>query len=478
MKSVAKSAPRTKSLESTGNRLGFAVSVAFLRLVLDACYVLYIVPTFKNYELQPLILDVDVWQYVVSWLFIVPVLVLPFNKFNFSSIFFLSFTVFLYLPASSIYGLDSTTSTVAMLAMVLGLVVAWIFAEERSLRIVVPLNIDGEKPALAICMCFSALFVVYSFYSGAMGNFSLSLDNIYSLRETQQKLIDVGLFGYLNLWTQKVFNPLILLIGLHKKRWALVAFALILQIYFFGVTQHRSHLVLPLMVGLIWLLYTRRFNVPKTIVFSASFLLAVLMVSLIEGYETLPSILLRRAFFVPPAVTFDWLTFFQIAPKIHWSDNLLAWLIPSQYHGVETTRYVGFLITGDDNVAYNSGIVGSGFANLGYFGIAFYAATLGTFAQIVKGMVQHGLPIFIPAALLIGPFRTAWADADLFASLLSHGILVGVAMLWLYGNGGRPSERYPLAEGAHAPIRSVDVPPARHLRGDRHGGSPSRLRQS
>ncbi|MNY40286.1 hypothetical protein D3C86_1750200 [compost metagenome] len=95
--------------------------------------------------------------------------------------------------------------------------------------------------------------------------------------------------------------------------------------------------------------------------------------------------------------------------------------------------YLGDYFVPGKSLAFNAGIVGTGYAQAGFFGVIFYATTLGFFLRFVNGLIKGGLPVYMVAAVLITPIRTAWADSDLFSALLSHGILIGIVVLWLYG---------------------------------------------
>jgi len=274
-------------------------------------------------------------------------------------------------------------------------------------------------------------------------------------------MLDFGIFSYLNLWTQKIFNPFLLAIGIYRKNRLMVIGAVAAQIFFFAVTQHRSHLFLPIIVYLASQLYVRKLSIAGLFAWSGMLLGALLVVSVAADLQALPALIIRRAFFVPSAITFEWVKFFSNLPKIYWSDGILRVFIHTRYSGESMPWYVGYYVSHGMQVAYNVGLVGTGYAQASYFGVILYAAILGFVVKIVNTMIHSGLPAFLPAALLFGPIRTAWADADVLTAVLSHGIFMGIVVMWLYGsqNARRLPQRH--APGA-APGAEKRVEPRLH----------------
>jgi hypothetical protein len=432
-------------------------AVVAFRLALDLSYALYVAPVFSDYDILGLALFVefDFIRYIASFIFLIPVFFLPHDKKRFSSVFFLSATMFFYIPATSLWGLDSQRDLNGMIAMAVALLAAY------AAQSFIAAKDDGEGRAdemrpltqrqlitVGIAALFCIGFVLAAYVTDAIAGISFELSEIYLNREFQSERIDVGLLAYFNLWTQKIFSPLLLIVGLQRKNIFLIGFSLAMQLFFFGITQHRIHLFLPLIIFMVMQLYQRRIEISTVLFASAAFIVLALLASLVLQLEELPSILFRRTFFVPPQVSFEWISFFEDQRKIYWSDKLLEWLIPSSYNGMDPPTWLAWQISGR-NFAFNSGIVGAGYSNAGYLGVLFYAMVLGALAGAVDNMVRAGTPIFMAAALLVGPFRTAWADSDLFAAFLSHGLLIGCIFLWLYS---------PVTKGLFRPTAQVKAP--------------------
>ena len=206
-------------------------AVVVFRLALDLSYALYVAPVFSEYDILGLELYVefDFIRYIASFIFLIPVFLLPRDKRRFSSVFFLSATMFFYIPATSLWGLDSARGLNGMLAMVAALAAAYVAQS------FVAAKDGGEPPAVErlpltqaqlITIGIAGLacigFVIAAYVTDAIAGISFDLSEIYLNREFQSERIDVGLLAYLNLWTQKIFSPLLLIVGLHRRNILLI----------------------------------------------------------------------------------------------------------------------------------------------------------------------------------------------------------------------------------------------------------------
>ncbi len=281
-----------------------------------------------------------------------------------------------------------------------------------------------EGIVVGISIGFVAAFVGWSIASGAASNLNFDLGRIYEFRQETGEALDGGIAGYLNLWAQKVFNPLLLAIGLRRRSWMLIAGALAAQVYFFAVTQHRIHLFMPVLVFMIYLLYARNLTLRRLYFLAGAGLAAFLVVALALNLDTAASLIVRRALYVPASVTFGWFEYFAFNPKVYWTDRFVFGRTPTDYTGLSLPAVLGDYRSPNTPFAFNAGLVGAGFGQAGLWGVALYAGILGLLLRFANGLVRRGVPVYMAAAVLIGPIRTAWADSDVLTAVLSHGLLV------------------------------------------------------
>lgn len=419
-------------------RFRFVLAVILFRVSLDVCYVFYVNPAFESHFLMPMRLDFDVLRYCLSYALVVGLaLFLPHGNRSFSGIAFMVAMIFVFVPMTAMYGLDRHLPADAVLAGLVAIVLCYFATTLRIVRVRTPLAKSGRTAAVAAAFCFVMLFVAWSVVSGAVANISFDLTQIYTYREIASGLLDVGLMSYVSIWAQKVFNPFLLAYGLYRRNNLLVLFAIVMQIYFFGVTQHRIHLFVPVLVFMVYWLYALKISIARLYLMASAGVVGILVLTLAANLDAVAAIVLRRAFFVPASAAFDWVAYFADKPKVLFADNLLEGVTNSAYTGKSLPFLLGDHMAPGREISFNSGIIGAGFAQVGLLGVAFYAIVLGWIIKFVNSLIRQGVPVFVAAALLIAPIRTAWADSDLFTALLSHGIVVSLVVLWLLGGARR-----------------------------------------
>ncbi len=426
-------APGSKKL--FGERGRFIVSCVFYKISLDIAYIFYLSEAFGNHFLTPFQLKFEILNYVESyvWLLLVS-FVSPFTTRNMSGIFFGSVVLFLLVPLTTMYGLNSDQSRHSMILTVLALYTSFLASSVKAPQLIVPYPKNGYKIAMALCLANALLFLGVSIVTGALFRMNFDIGRVYEFRTEFSQSLDVGIFAYLNLWTQKIFTPFLLAVGLHRKNWMIVAFCIGMHILYFGLTQHRQHLFVPALVFFAWYVYKKQWPFTYGLILSGVFVLFSTILIMGLDLKVLGALIIRRAFFVAASVTEGWVHYFSENPYVYFSDNILSSFLATEYTNQSLPMYVGDRILPGLDLAYNAGIVATGFAQLGALGVVIYALIMGFYLRAINSLIRNGVPAFIPAAILFLPVRTAWAASDLFASLLSHGLIVGLLVVWLYGS--------------------------------------------
>ena len=193
---------------------------------------------------------------------------------------------------------------------------------------------------------------------------------------------------------------------------------------------------------IVYLFYNYRISLTRVYVLSGLGVLAIAAITLAFDLESLSVLTIRRALYVGASVTFDWIDYFSKEPSIWWTDrHLLFGRFPTQYTGVNIPEMMAQIKVPGPPWAFNSGLVGTGYAQGGIFGVALYAALLGVLINYANRLIKRGGSVYIAAAILIGPIRGAWADSDLLTVILSHGILVALVMLSMLDRDEQPTVR-------------------------------------
>ncbi|MGJ8590123.1 MAG: hypothetical protein ACSHXW_18615 [Yoonia sp.] len=417
-------------------RFQFVLAGFFFKIALDVSYATYLTNAFANHFLTPFVINFSIFQYIESfaWLAVV-LLFVPFSSKSAGGLAFFAAIIFIYAPVASIYSMDDDRSRYTVLLCALAIGAAYLSsATGVGHRVNISLPKHGQRYLLVLSFLFSGLFLVIAATSGALFSMNFNIARVYELRSELGSKVDIGLFAYTNLWTQKIFTPLIFAIGLHRKSLWMIGFALTMHLIYFGVTQHRSHLFAPILVYVVFLLYRREFSYAGGLSLLGLALISLNLAILAFDLEDFGALTIRRALFVGPSVTYSWIEYFAENPKVFFADNLLASIVRNEYTGVNLPLFMGDFMRNNMEIAFNSGLVGAGFAQLGATGVILYGGIIGVFIRINRRLIESGVPPYIPAAILFFPYRIAWADADLMTALLSHGIIVGTLAVWLFGS--------------------------------------------
>jgi hypothetical protein len=428
------SAPRGEARKIFGSRLYFVFSVYVFRAILDLCYVYYLSISFLDDPITPMPLNVDFGRLVISYLLIAPLAqIVPCDKKNLSGIFFLAALAFLYVPMTSMAGMNSEKSLSPVLIVGFAILVSRMWIALPSPALPMPSSRHGISAAVMISLTMVSVFVAWSIISGAARNFNLDINKIYIYRESLSEVLDIGRMAYFNLWVQKIFNPFLLAIGFFYKKRVLLIVCIFLQMYFFAITQHRSHIFVPVLIYFVYVLYHRNFYIATIYNLIGITLVFLLLVAVYLDLDQLLSIVIRRAFYVGGSVTFDWIAYFNDNPHVYFADNLLKKYVVNSYSGENLPALMSRLVFSGKEFGFNTGLVGAGYAQLGMAGVFLYATVIGLIVWLVNGLIERGLPAFVAVAILFEPMRTAWAESDVLTTLLSHGVLIGMLLMWVHG---------------------------------------------
>lgn len=408
--------------------------VAF-RLLLDFGYIKFIYPLFEYSGFE---YNLDYTKLIISWLsiFIVFLIIFIKRKNPLIYIFFLVYCINI-LPTSSYYALSGSSSESFWSALVVYTVILlMLFKYKNGLTYKLNYNTQKQNIIITVIILISIINISYLIYS-TKGNYVVSFEDVYDYRAAN---IDsyLGIFGYLNNWTPKIFIPLLIAVGLVRKNKIIIIIGIVLCLAFFAFTGHKS-VLLPVILSFLLSVvfktvvkdnYFERFSIfclSGLIIFS---MLGVLLY-LWNGQALFGSILFRRAFFIPvflDDVYFD--MFSELYQPIYWSNGLLSSFIQYPYGNEPAAKIVGAYLN-SPNTNANTGFVASGFMNARYIGIIVYTFILISINLILLRIAARVDTIMFNAILLL-PFLALFSSSDLPTTMLTHGLLIALITLYLY----------------------------------------------
>lgn len=396
--------------------------------ILDWSYIEFVYP---NYGYMGFDLQFNPIKAVESYSLVLFLGILTFNLFynlrKPSKIFIYVLFVTLIIPVSSIYFLRDQ-DRYFMYLMVLGYLTL-IFTVRFS-KIV---NITRLKQGTIIAFIIVTGITLYVYgklvLTGGLGRLNFSITDVYITR-AQYVANQNTLMGYLIVWQANVINPLLLAYSLYKRKKIIFTIACGMQVILFGMTGFKSFLFAPLVIIAISY-FLNKFGTKTLLlwILSGSQLLVVISIFIYKLSNSLifPSIFIRRLFFVPAQLHFQYFDFFSSHPKLMLSHSILASFIDYPYP-LNPPQLIAYNYYGTVFSA-NTGYLGDAYANFGEIGVIIFSIILGT-ALAVFDRVSIVLPVELSTSIILIPSMSL-INSALFTSFLTHGILFLIIILYL-----------------------------------------------
>jgi len=396
---------------------------------LDISYLYFVVPLFgySGFRLE--------WSYirVIESYVLTTVLGLLTPKDVQKVAKFLIYILFLSVVVSilSYYSLSGADTWPVYIICFQYLIILFVYKFWQGKYVTITPIKGGGKIATRVSLFFVVFMLIYTlFIQGGIGRLNFDLSKIYEVRETSNELFGSGIFGYFLPWTFRVFNILLIVLSIQQKKVSKTIIFIGIQVLFFGLTGFKAVLIYPLV--LLGAYYVLRSKYKLSLLFSA-LILSVLIPLVIYWYNgniTLSSIFIRRTYFTPSMLSFEYYDFFSKNEFVNLSNSIFSNLINYPYDvqpAILIGRYSGF---GDETNA-NTGFLATSYMHFGIVGAVIYPTIVGAILKLIDKFEEAAIPQWVLLGLLILPFNGLFRSADLTTSILTHGLGLALLMLWL-----------------------------------------------
>ncbi|MBW7929826.1 MAG: hypothetical protein H3C57_00765 [Gammaproteobacteria bacterium] len=315
----------------------------------------------------------------------------------------------------------------------------------------------GTSPEWPMWIGIGAMYF-FIIAGGDYSSIDFSLDKIYANR-AQISESQSGYFEYLHTNLSKSLLPFLLILYYTKRRYWLLGVTVICSLGVFLVSQHRAALFFPLLALLCyrstgWAGAAGGRGIMN--MFSAV-LIAGMVLICIDATVLLGDIAIRRTFIVPAALNYEYFRFFQEHPFTLFSDSTLSFGLVPRVYPDQVPFLIGYEI-GLPGAHANASYLGSGFQQAGLAGVLLYVLILSIMLKFLDGIgKQIGNNCFVFAICAPSLF---WLidSSDLPSVFLTHGLLLSMAILWLWSPYLRLHLSRPEST-THKPITSPSTPP-------------------
>jgi hypothetical protein len=256
-----------------------------------------------------------------------------------------------------------------------------------------------------------------------------SLADVYTTRaEFAATQAGAAAGGYIVPWAANAINPLLMALGIARRRPQLVVLGLLGQLLIFADTGYKSVFFSIVLVPLVYFALSRAsrsFGLVAILGTPAVLVFAVVASSL--PALSLGLTLARRVFAVPGHLGWYYYEYFSGHPQYHLSQSFLSWLSDNPYN-MDPPLVIGSVYF-RSGVDANANMWADGFANFGFAGIIAFTIVCGLVLLVVDGL-GHGRDVRVTGPLL-AIAGLALGSTGLFTTLLTQGLGLGCVLLAL-----------------------------------------------
>lgn len=410
----------------------FVLCLIAFRLLLDLTYVFFVSKVFYGGGFY---LNLNAIDYGLSLLiFILLAFAIPYFLHKPSDFFITLFFLFSFVPLSSYHGMTGAGLEVlllnALVLLSLRLSQSGIFKTYRLRHLRVPYLKEGALFVVWGAIIFVFALVAWYFYSGAFVFFNLNLKDVYEYRADSSAAARIGLLSYIINWVFNSFTLFLISLFLWKKKYLAVILFVAIQVFFFGVSSHKSVLFSPFLVIGVWFLFKNKrslYVLPLSLL-SIVFFSIVLYAS--YGYIFLGSVFVRRILYVPAYLSYKYFDFFSENEYVFWSNGIFSSFLTDGYDKPLGQVVGDFIGTG---VYANNGFVASGYAHAGLLGLCIYTFFVVLILRLLDALVlKYRAPVWFVVSCTVYPIFSIFLSSDLVVSLISHGLFVSILVTYFY----------------------------------------------
>lgn len=339
---------------------------------------------------------------------------------------------FIFVPSMVLFS-GQNLPTHFLLITFFAIILTIFISEKIKIPTIVAPQIANKK-IIYFLLLFTIINIIGIIVFGGARYLNFDLSKVYDFRRDAAAAIP-GIFGYTNSIAAKVAIPFGMALAYISKKWVYLWLFSACSFLLFGLTHHKAPLFTPLVVIFI----VKYGNIANFVHRLPLFLAIVIFISgmdfywfKIESGDTFAgwfgALFANRTLLVPSALNFIYLDLFSGLEKYYWaSSKITAGLIKSPYE-LNAANLIGDIVFGNGDMSANTGWIGSGFANAGYFGVFFYSIILGLWLSLLNSYgrkLNDGL-VF---ALFFMSVITLITSTDFTDMLLTHGLVFAILVL-------------------------------------------------
>lgn len=348
--------------------LGFIIII--YKLTLDYIYYSMFVPVYSYFFSVGFHFDLGKYIFtILSLLMMIRPMLALLKRGSGSSMIILLLSLVYFIPGATIYALGDLSNNFYIFFTLYWYILVFL---QLLLPRIKGVDVKGIRSSFLfnlIIISFSILIVVLSgIYTGFRIN--LSLANVYDLRLEAREFSMPTIVQYL-MGASYIIIPLGTMHFIVKKKWAMLAILIFVQLISFSFNGKKSVLFTIFVIILIAKFYHKhmlRMIIPA---FLGVNLVAILEKIISYGDSFMVKYIHRRVFFTPPILAEKYFSFFSNNELDYLRQSVLRWFGADSPYSVPIPRLIGYHYFNNIENNANTGMIGDAFSNFGWLGLLY-----------------------------------------------------------------------------------------------------------
>jgi len=388
----------------------------------------YVAFVGELWKYQGFRVDLSIGKSVVSVfsLFLTIKILTP--KTRAANFFFQLGIVFVLAPSLVIFS-SADLSWMYFFATALGFVVVWLVFKVVRVRLI-RLPHVSQKNIIRFCLMVSLVTMGAIVGISGFRYVNFDIDQVYMFRSDARSSLPVFV-TYLIQITSKVAIPFMIIISVWNRWWLYFAASLLASILIFALTSAKFALFLPfLALGVDYVMRRERSDV-----WFAAAACVVALISLLsffwseDGAPFIGTMVSYRALIIPSWLNWNYIDYFSSVDSFYfWAESKISLGLVRNVHSLGMINLIGSEYWGSEDVTANTGWIGSGYGNGGFFGLVLYSVILGLlFSYLRECGKRHGDRL--TTGLFLVPVFVAFTSSDLPPLFLTQGLFFSLLMI-------------------------------------------------
>lgn len=367
--------------------------------------------------------DVDLYEVFLS-IVVIFIAVITANGKDTLAFYQYMILVLIMVPTAVLYSAGVASGEVLAITLLSTLIVNVLSNIRFS-----PYFFSGEvaaKPLIRILVVLSFAYIIAAVMLGGMKYFNLSIFDVYEFRELAQANLP-WYFGYFYSVVSKVFIPIILAMSWKMRSPVYGLLGVALAVVTFGLTSHKAVLLAPVLIVALNYFSFRGIGLKMAAIFVATVAVSWADFYLdehvnMETFGDFGSMFARRVLLVPAQLNSFYIEYFSVAESYYWADSRVSFGLINSPYTLSSVNLIGMLYLSNENIAANSGWIGSGYANAGLMGAIIYSVLLAVLLAYLRECSNRLGAKFVTASSATSVMIII-NSTDIVTAIFTHGLL-------------------------------------------------------